>query len=186
MPTPTPSRLSVPVTPEDHIQGPPDASVTLVEYGDFQCPHCGRAYPIIKSVLSHFKNDLRFVYRHFPLIDIHPLAEPAAETAEFAGTHGLFWDMHNLLFENQDQLSVELLAELTDELGLDTRELASALQQGLFVNRVKRDIESGLESGVQGTPTLFINGEQHVGTYEFKDLVYAIEQHLEVRRKRAS
>ena len=183
---PVPHRLSVPVNAEDHIQGPPDASVTLLEYGDYECPHCGHAYTIIKAVQRHFGDDLRFVYRHFPLVEIHPLAEPAAETAEFAGSHGRFWQMHNLLYENQDQLSPTLLTALTSALDLDPEELGNALELGLFLPRVRRDIASALESGVQGTPTFFINGEQHVGGYEFEDLVSAIEQRLQSPRKRAS
>jgi protein-disulfide isomerase len=183
---PTPNRLEVPVGAEDHVQGPPDALVTLVEYGDYECPHCGHAYPIIKAVQRHFEDDLRFVYRHFSLVEIHPMADPAAETAEFAGAHDRFWDMHNLLFENQERLSPALIVELTDQLGLDTEKLADALQQGLFADRIRQDIAGGLQSGVHGTPTLFINGEQHVGSYEYEDLVDAIEQHLAFQRRRAS
>src|SRR6266436_5282210 len=110
--------LKVPVTERDHIQGPLDADLTLVEYGDFECPHCGRAYPVVKQVHKHFGDALRFVYRHFPLREIHPSAEEAAEASEFAGASGLFWEMHDLVFENQQALGLPLLAESAEALGL--------------------------------------------------------------------
>src|SRR5208282_3973771 len=104
--------LKVPVSPEDHAQGHDDAPVTLVEYGDYECPHCGRAYPIVQRVQKHFGEKLRFVFRNFPLSEMHPHAEAAAETAEFAGAHGKFWEMHDLLFENQARLGGSLFLEL--------------------------------------------------------------------------
>ena len=121
--------LRPPVTPEGHIQGPEDAAVTLVEYGDYECPHCGRAYSIIKRVQKHFGKRLRFVFRNFPLSELHPHAESAAETAEFAGAHGKFWEMHDLLFENQERLSELLYLGLAKELGLAPEALRQALEQ---------------------------------------------------------
>jgi protein-disulfide isomerase len=130
----------------------------------------------VKRVQQYFGNDLIFCYRHFPLREIHPNAEPAAEAAEWAGSHNRFWEMHDLIFENQAQLSPITLLELAEELNLGPEGLASALEEGRFRHRVQRDLESGAASGVHGTPTFFINGEQHMGSYEFQDLVDAIEQ----------
>src|SRR5579872_887413 len=120
-------KLRVPVTPRDHIKGPKNASVTLVEYGDYECPHCCAAHPIVNLVLEHFAPELRFVFRHFPLTQVHPNAEPAAETAEFAGAHGKFWQMHDGIFANQDRLSPPLLFVLAGALGLSEVELRNAL-----------------------------------------------------------
>ena len=167
--------LKVPVTPEDHIQGDPDAELTLLEYGDYECPHCGRAYGIVKQVQKHFGRRLRFVFRNFPLAQIHPHAQTAAETAEFAGAHGRFWEMHDLIFENQDRLGQPLLFALTEQLGLDAQGLRDALTAGEFEPRVRRDFLSGVRSGVNGTPTFFIGGQRHDGPWEFEDLVAAIE-----------
>jgi protein-disulfide isomerase len=132
------AKLKVAIGPEDHTQGPADAQVTLVEYGDYQCPHCGHAYPIVKAVQKHFGNRLRFVFRNFPLREIHPWAEAAAETAEFAGAHEKFWEMHDLLFENQQRLGQPLLVELGQRLRLDVSALEKALQAEQFAERVQR------------------------------------------------
>ena len=167
--------LKVPVTPEDHIQGDPDAELTLVEYGDYECPHCGRAYGIVKQVQKHFGRRLRFVFRNFPLSQIHPNAQTAAETAEFAGAHGRFWEMHDLIFENQDRLGQPLLFALTEQLGLDPQDLRDALTAGEFEPRVRRDFLSGVRSGVNGTPTFFVGAQRHDGPWEFEDLVTALE-----------
>ena len=152
--------------------------MTLVEYGDYECPHCGRAYPIIKRVQRHFGQRLRFVFRNFPLTQLHPLAEPAAEAAEFAAANGQFWKMHDAIFENQEDLSLPLLAELADELALSQDELATALAEHEFLPRVKNDFMGGVRSGVNGTPTFFINGARHDGPFEFEYLVDAIDEQL--------
>ena len=170
--------LKVPVTPEDHIQGDPDAELSLLEYGDYQCPHCGRAYGIVKQVQKHYGRRLRFVFRNFPLAQIHPHAQTAAETAEFAGARGRFWEMHDLIFENQDRLGLPLLLALTEELGLDPQALRDALTAGEFEPRVRRDFQSGVRSGVNGTPTFFVGEQRHDGSFEFADLVRAIEARL--------
>ncbi len=168
--------LKLPVTPEDHIQGPEDAVVTLLEYGDYECPHCGRAYSIIKRIQKHFGKRLRFVFRNFPLSELHPHAESAAETAEFAGTHGKFWEMHDLLFENQERLGEPLYLELAEELTLPLEALRQALEKGTYKPRVRADFSSGVRSGVNGTPTFFINGRRHDGPFDYDTLVLAIQE----------
>jgi protein-disulfide isomerase len=167
--------LMVPVTPEDHIRGDPNAKLTLLEYGDYECPHCGRAHPIVKRVLKRFGRRLRFVFRHFPLTQIHPQAQTAAEAAEFAGANGRFWEMHDLIYEKQDRLGPPLLFALAEELGLDPQALRDALTTRDFEPRVRRDFLGGVRSGVNGTPTFFINEQRHDGPWEFEDLVMALE-----------
>jgi protein-disulfide isomerase len=169
------AKLKAAVGPEDHTQGPADAKVTLVEYGDYQCPHCGHAYPIVKAAQKHFGNRLRFVFRNFPLREMHPWAEAAAETAEFAGAHEKFWEMHDLLFENQQRLGQPLLVELGRRLRLDVSGLEEALQAEQFAERVQRDFSGGVRSGVNGTPTFFVNGVRHDDDFELDTLVNAIE-----------
>ena len=155
--------LHVPVTPKDHIAGDEHASVILVEYGDYECPHCGHAYPIVKRVQKHFGKRLAFVYRNFPLNEIHPNAESAAEAAEFAAAHKRFWEMHDAIFENQDSLSPTLLLELGQTFELSREELESALTSGEYTPRVKEDFLGGVRSGVNGTPSLFVNGRRYDG-----------------------
>jgi protein-disulfide isomerase len=169
------SILKNPASASDHVQGPETAKVTLLEYGDYECPHCGRAYPIVKKVQKHFAKRLRFVFRNFPLAEAHPHAESAAETAEFAGVHGKFWEMHDQLFENQDRLGGALYSELADELDLSTAELRKALESREFAARVKNDFSGGVRSGVNGTPTFFINGTRHDDSFDYETLVAAIE-----------
>jgi protein-disulfide isomerase len=169
------SKLSVPVSDKDHRQGDPDAPCTLVEYGDYQCPSCGHAYPIVKRVQKHFGKRLLFVFRNFPLSEMHPYAEPAAETAEFAGAHHKFWEMHDLLYENQDRLDDALPFQLAQQLQLDPEKLRQALASKEFEPRVRTDFRGGVRSGVNGTPTFFINGQRHDGAYDYTSLVEAIE-----------
>ncbi len=169
------STLKVPVGSSDHIAGDAKAACTLVEYGDYQCPHCGRAYPIVKRVQEHFGDRLRFVYRNFPLTEIHPEAESAAESAEFAGAHGKFWQMHDSLFENQVNLGMGLYQELAEELGFTPTDLRQSLKLGKFREKVRADFTGGVRSGVNGTPTFFINGQRHDGSFDFETLVGAIE-----------
>jgi protein-disulfide isomerase len=172
------SKLSVPVSDKDHRQGDPDAPCTLVEYGDYQCPSCGHAYPIVKRVQKHFGKRLLFVFRNFPLSEMHPYAEPAAETAEFAAAHHKFWEMHDLLYENQDRLDDALLFQLAQQLQLDPEKLRQALASKEFEPRVRADFRGGVRSGVNGTPTFFINGQRHDGAYDYASLVEAIERVL--------
>jgi protein-disulfide isomerase len=173
------TRLSVPVSAQDHIQGDPHALVTLVEYGDYQCPSCGQAYPIVKRLQKHFAKRMSFVFRNFPLTQIHPYAEPAAETAEFAAAHHKFWEMHDLLYENQERLDDDLLLELSQQLTLDPDELTEALESKQFEPRVRADFSSGVRSGVNGTPTFFINGQRHDGSYDYESMVEAIDRVLQ-------
>ncbi|ADW68314.1 DsbA family protein [Granulicella tundricola] len=172
--------LTVPVGPKDHTQGPTDAPITLVEYGDFQCPSCGSAYTVVKKLQRHFGKRLRFVFRHFPLTDMHPMAEPAAEAAEYAATESeeKFWAMHDLLFENQQTLSTDLFADLAEELELDATKLEKAVHTHKFKSRIAADLESGDASGLTGTPTFYINGHQHKTAYDYTTLSEAIETAL--------
>jgi protein-disulfide isomerase len=167
--------LKVPVGPVDHIQGDPQAACTLVEYGDYECPHCGRAYPIVKRIQKHFGKRLRFVFRNFPLKEMHPDAESAAESAEFAGAHDKFWEMHDALFENQERLGGALYLELATELKLSPEELRAALEKRQFLSKVRADFSSGVRSGVNGTPTFFINGQRHDAPFDYSDLLAGIE-----------
>jgi protein-disulfide isomerase len=177
--------LKVPVGSEDHSQGPESAEAVLVEYGDYQCPYCGEAYPIVKQVQDHFGTRLRFVFRNFPLGEIHPHAEAAAETAEFAGANGKFWEMHDLLFEKQQLMSDQLFEALAQELDLPANGLARALRDREFEKRVRDDFRGGVRSGVNGTPTFYINGLRHDGSYEFSALVAAIEKAPRVKNASA-
>jgi protein-disulfide isomerase len=170
--------LKAPVTPGDHIQGDEQAPVVLVEYGDYECPHCGHAYPIVKQVQKHFGKRLGFVFRNFPLSEMHPNAEAAAESAEFAAAQGRFWEMHDGIFENQDAIGRPLLLELAERLGISTQALDRALDDGEYAPRVKEDFLGGVRSGVNGTPTFFINNHRHDGPFEFEDLVEAIDARL--------
>jgi len=157
------SGLTPPLGSRDHTHGSPKASVTLVEYGDFECPHCGAAYPIVKAVQRAMGSKLLFAYRHFPLSRIHLHAEHAAEMAEAAGEHGKFWEMHDLLFENQDALEDDQLIAYAETLGIDPAWAAQALMDERFQPRVREDFAGGVRSGVNGTPTFFINGLRYDG-----------------------
>lgn len=163
--------LLVPVGPDDHIQGPETAPLTLVEYGDYQCPYCAAAYVNVRLVQDQLGPRLRFVFRNFPLTQVHPLAELAAEAAEAAGAQGKFWEMHDALYENQPALSPELIAALAQGLGLDMERFNEDLASGRFRERVKRDFMGGVRSGVAGTPTFFINGERYEGGWDEASLL---------------
>jgi protein-disulfide isomerase len=169
------SQLKIAVTSADHIQGDAQAPVMLVEYGDYQCPFCGEAYSEVKRLQSHFGNDLCFVFRNFPLTEAHPQAEAAAETAEFAGAHGLYWPAHDALYQNQEALGPMLYQDLIKELGLSTVELQQSLDGETYRERVRADFLGGVRSGVNGTPTFFINGRRHDDAYDFATLAEAIE-----------
>ncbi|MGP8172985.1 MAG: DsbA family protein [Terracidiphilus sp.] len=170
------SKLSIAVSAEDHIQGDPAAECSLVEYGDYECPHCGRAYPIMKRLQKHYGKRLSFVFRNFPLSQMHLWAEKAAETAEFAGAHGKFWQMHDLLFENQESLRDALFVQLAAKLGLSSSQLQTALVEQTYSARVRADFAGGARSGVNGTPTFFINGQRHNGPFDFDSLSMAIDR----------
>lgn len=173
------SRLSLPVGARDHIQGGTHAKLTLVEYGDYECPHCGRAYPLVKAAQKHFGPKLRLVFRNFPLVEAHPHAEAAAETAEAAGEQGQFWEMHDMLFENQGALDFDDLVVYATNLGLDVKRYATELEGRSYLPRVKEDFSSGVRSGVNGTPTFFINGTRFDGRWDNGALIDALEAALE-------
>ena len=178
------TRLRTPLGDHDHVLGPPDAPVTLVEYGDYECPHCGRAHPIVASVLRQLGRQVRFAYRDFPLTEIHPHAQHAAEMAEAAGERGSFWPMHDLLFENQQALEDEDLIEYASRLGIDPGWSASALESGRYAQRVQEDFMSGVRSGVNGTPTFFINGIRHDGPWDEASLLEALQRALPAPARR--
>jgi len=172
------SNLTVQISREEHTRGNVLAGCIFVEYGDYECPYCGRAYPVVKELQKRFGDEFLFAYRNFPLTQLHPHAEQAAETAEFAGTKERFWEMHDLLFENQEHLSVPLFEQLAERLALPRTELQEALTRKLYLSRVRADVMGGIRSGVNGTPTFFINGRRHNGRLEYDDLVRAIEESL--------
>jgi len=160
----------------DHIQGPTEAAVTLVEYGDYECPYCGAAYPIIKEVQSRMGERLRFVFRNFPITTSHPHAEQAAETAEAAATQGRFWQMHDLLYENQKRLRDPDLHDYAETLALDVERFDKELAEHVHAARVREDFMSGVRSGVNGTPTFYINGTRHDDSYDVETMVAALER----------
>jgi protein-disulfide isomerase len=169
------AELTVPVSVDrDHIQGPAEAPLTLVEYGDYECPYCGAAYPIVKEVQSRLGDRLRFVFRNFPITTSHPYAERAAEAAEAAGSQGKFWEMHDLLYENQKRLEDADLHRYAAQLGLDAQAFAEDLANGAHTGRVREDFMSGVRSGVNGTPTFYINGLRYDGDYELENLLAAL------------
>ncbi len=166
--------LAEPVDPErDRIRGPLDAPVTLVEYGDFECPYCGRAEAVVRELLADF-GDLRYVWRHLPLTKVHPHAEYAAIAVEAAAEQGAFWEMHDLLFDRQSALTVRDLLRYAGELGLDLERFRADLRARAGADRVERDIASADVSDVSGTPTFFINGRRHHGAYDAATLTLAI------------
>jgi protein-disulfide isomerase len=172
------NRLFLTVSDRDHVQGALDAPVTLVEYGDFECPYCGAAYATVKSVVRELGAKLRFVFRNFPLSEMHPHAALAAEAAEAAGVQGGFWKMHDLLFENQEDLSGHALVRYANRAVQDPSRWALDVHRHAFVARVQDDLTSGVESGVQGTPTFYINGWRHDGPFDASSLLSALEQAL--------
>jgi protein-disulfide isomerase len=158
--------LTPPVGERDHIAGPgDDAPVTLVEYGDYECPYCGMAHPLVKRAQRDLGKQLRFVFRNFPLSEAHPHAQIAAQAAEAAGAQGRFWEMHDMIFEHQDALEVEDLLGYAASLGLDAKQIARDLDAGTYVKRVRDDFRSGVKSGVNGTPTFFVNGVRYDGSW---------------------
>jgi protein-disulfide isomerase len=160
----------------DHIQGPADAAVTLVEYGDYECPYCGAAYPIVKEVQARMGERLRFVFRNFPIVTSHPHAEQAAEAAEAADAQGEFWRMHDLLYERQRRLRDPDLRSYAEELGLDVQRFDAELAEHVHAPRVREDFMSGVRSGVNGTPTFYIDGVRHDDSYEVDTLLAALER----------
>jgi protein-disulfide isomerase len=174
--------LAEDVDPErDHIRGPEDAPVTLVEYGDYECPYCGQAEVAVRELLQTFGDDLRYVWRHLPLNDVHPNAQRAAEAAEAAGAQGAFWEMHDRLLDNQDELTPRALGRYAEELGLDVERFFQDMHHHKHAERITEDVASADASGVAGTPSFFINGKRHTGAYD----VGTLSQLVRAARARA-
>jgi protein-disulfide isomerase len=168
--------LTVPVSDRDHVEGPADAAVTLVEYGDYECPYCGAAYPILKEIQARMGQRLRFVFRNFPITTSHPHAERAAEAAEAAGAQGKFWPMHDLLYENQRRLLDQDLRAYGEQLELDLERFGRELAEHVHAERVREDFMGGVRSGVNGTPTFYIDGVRHDDSYDVETLLAALER----------
>jgi protein-disulfide isomerase len=167
-------RLTLPVSARDHIRGPANASVTLVEYGDYECPYCGAANAVIDEITRQLGDGLRFVFRNFPLTEVHPHAEHAAEAAEAAAAHGKFWEMHDALYAHQQALDDRHLVAYGAAIGIPAEEMHQALAGHNYADRIREDFLSGVRSGVNGTPTFFINGVRHDGSYDLDTLLEAI------------
>ncbi|MFG3686562.1 DsbA family protein [Micromonospora sp. NPDC047740] len=171
----TSARLRLPVTETDHARGPADAAVTIVEYGDYQCRFCGSAYANLAEVLRQRGDTVRLVYRHFPIANVHPYAESAAEAAEAAGRRGRFWEMHDWLYQHQDQLDPVHLSLGVEQLGLPPDDVDTEVGGHAHADRVRRDFVGGIRSGVTGTPTLFVNDVRHEGGYDVAELLAAVD-----------
>jgi protein-disulfide isomerase len=168
------------VSEHDHVAGRFDAPLTLVEYGDYQCPHCAAADPVVRAVQKAFGKDLRFVFRNFPLTEMHPAAEPAAELAEGAAAQGKFWEMHDAIFawsrkHGPESLGPSAFGAIAATLKLDAAALDDAVREHRFLERIREDFNGGMRSGVNGTPTFFINGRRHDGAPTVEDLSAALD-----------
>jgi protein-disulfide isomerase len=160
--------LNIPVGNSDHYQGDLNAPIVLVEYGDYECSYCGSAYPIIKKIQKHLGKDLCFVFRNFPLAESHPHAQHAAEAAEIAAASGKFWEYHDRLYENQDALDDGSLVGYAGGLGINEDDFSDELQSGKYENKVQEDFMGGVESGVNGTPSFFVNGSRYDGDWDYE------------------
>ena len=169
------STLRIPVSDADHSRGPADARVTLVEYGDFQCPYCGQAFPVVRDLVARFGDDLRFVFRNFPIPELHPQAVEAAYVAEFAADSGNFWEAHDLLFEHQKSFGAGLDRKICERLDLSWPDLQEAFRTSRYSARISADEEGGIRSGVNGTPTFFLNGNRvDGGTFALESEIEAL------------
>lgn len=177
--TPPRPSLTPSLTQRDHISGPPDAPVTVVVFGDYQCPHCKAAHDAIWKILQSGEPRIRLAWRHFPLSKMHPLARSAAMAAETADAYGKFWPMHELLFRSQPLLEVEHLQQYARDLEIDPQRLRVEIEQSTHANRIQEDLSSGVRSGVNSTPTFYLNGRRHNGTYTFDVLLAAIAQEMQ-------
>ena len=166
--------LTLPDPERDHIQGPAGAPIKLLEYGDYECPFCAEAHAVVKEIQRRLGDDLLFAFRNFPLTNVHPHAEHAAEAAEAAGDQGNFWGMHDLLFENQAALEDEDLAAYADELGLDAKRLLREVTSSVYAARIREDFKAGVRGGVNGTPTFFMNGERYDGARDLRQMLSAL------------
>ena len=172
----SPTQLKLPDQTRDHIQGPIDAPIALLEYGDYECPFCGEVQSIVKEIQRQLGDDLCFAFRHFPLTNVHSHAEHAAEAAEAAGKQRSFWPMHETLFANQHALDDESLAEYAAALGLDEERLIEEVISGAYAGRVREDFKMGVRAGVNGTPCFFINGQRYDGARGLEPLLAALSQ----------
>ena len=169
------SALTLPASPaRDHIIGPADASVTLVEYGDYECGFCAAAHPIVKTILAQAGDAVRYVFRHFPMTSMHPHAELAAEAAEAAGKQGKFWSMHDMLYANQQRLDGPALLAYAAALGLDVNRFSNEIVAHTHLPKISEDFMSGVRSGVNGTPAFYINGLRHDGGWDYASLMTAL------------
>lgn len=174
-------RLTKPVTEDDHIRGRMDASMTLVEYGDYECPACGAAYPLTEALVEELGDDLRFVFRHFPLANMHPHAEHAAEATEAAGVQGHYWEMHAVLFPNQDALEDKDLVRYAASLDLNLQQFIYALTGEKYAAKIHADFHSGARSGVNGTPTFFVNDIRYDGPRDLEAMAIALNNAVPAR-----
>jgi protein-disulfide isomerase len=170
--------LTQSVSARDHTEGPATAPLTLVEYGDYQCPYCGAAYPVVKRLQKALGKKLRFVFRNFPVTQAHPYALIAAEAAEAAALQGKFWEMHDLLYEQQAHLEPDIIPSWAKRIGLDLEKFGNDIKQGVVEKRIKEDRQSGIRSGVNGTPTFYINGTRYDGSPDYDSLLAALESEL--------
>lgn len=163
--------LRPPISDKDHIEGNVNAFIELVEYGDYQCPYCGRAYPIVKGIQEILGNKLKFVFRNFPLTSIHPHAMSAAIATEAAALQDKYWPMHDIIFEHQNQLNRNSLLKYAKDQELDINQFSIDIERPELHKKVEADFESGIRSGVNGTPTFFINGEKYNNSWEEEDML---------------
>ncbi|MGC2659652.1 MAG: DsbA family protein [Bryobacteraceae bacterium] len=171
MSAPDLSRLLLPIRPEDHVFGNEDAEITLMEYGDYECPACGQLFAAIHRMQETAPDRLRIAFRHYPLSGIHHHAQRASEAAEAAGEQGKFWEMHDLLFQHQDHLEQKDLLRYSEQLGLDVHRIANELKKSVYADRVREDFRRGVQNGVYGTPGLFVNGIRYNGPYDAESLL---------------
>ncbi|MGB7103279.1 MAG: DsbA family protein [Acidimicrobiales bacterium] len=172
------AHLSIPVGPEDHSAGPVDAPLTLVEYGDYQCPYCGQAFPIVERLRKNFADAMRFIFRNLPLADMHPHAEAAAEVAEAVALQGKFWEIHDTLYENQGDLSEAALRRYIEEVGADVQQATKDIAGGGPEKRVEEDFEGAIRSGANGTPTFFVNGVRYDGSWQYEPFAEYLKEVL--------
>jgi protein-disulfide isomerase len=173
------AHLAVPVGPDDHVRGPADAKLTVVEYGDYQCPYCGQAYSIVEKLLTTFESSMRLVFRNLPLADVHPHAESAAEFAEAVALQDKFWPMHDVLYENQRSLGDEALRRYVTDVGADLKQVEEALESGAPRERVQADLEGAIRSGANGTPTFFVNGLRYDGSWFYDEFAEFLQSTLD-------
>lgn len=173
------AHLAIPVGSDDHVQGPDDAAITLVEYGDYECPYCGQAFPIVQELQRVFAASLRLVFRNLPLSNVHPHAEAAAEAAEAVALQGEFWAMHDLLYQHQRDLRAESLLRYAEQAGADATEVASVLARRGTRERVQNDLEGAIRSGANGTPTFFVNGSRYDQSWDFETFREFLQAELE-------